>query len=238
MSPDSRSGSRGGSSPRPVWRLSPVEESAEQPRWAQRRGSGSFWVDLASAVWTRKGALVAFTLLAMTPYAVWLWLNPTAYEATQRLQFQKELLPGDQARLIKLIGERESVEAAASAGAASPEDVLLDAQPSGTRSLIISVLHRTRAGAPMALQGAVAALSRLSPLAFEAQGSPAVAPRWAKTASALRLAAIGLLALLCGAAAAWRLERRSEPVRDTTELAELTGTRVLVLTEETPSHVS
>ena len=105
------------------------------------------------------------------------------------------------------------------------------------RVLAISVMMWTRslaAGAGGRRGDPEPALAALLPSARSAADRSTLV----KIEDARPLAASGLAGLLCAVCAAWALERRRRPVTSSAELAKLTRRRVLVLAEETSTHVS
>lgn len=212
--------------------LDPVE-------WAyDDAGAGVWFLDLLRAVWRRRKLTAAALLAALALPAGWFYLQPHAYAAEQEILFGQALDAGDRDLILSVGTGPGAAERAAAAAGATTSQLRLSATVEGSRTLLVAVEHRDRSKAMAGLDAVVQLVRTQASLSSRLQKPLSAEPRRFGNGRMLLLGAAGLLGVAAGVAAAWTLERRGRRIASLAELEQVTGLPVLMLSEETSSHVS
>jgi|GEM_PF-5489927 len=212
--------------------LDPVE-------WAHDdAGAGVWFLDLLRAVWRRRALTAAAVVAALTIPFGWFYFQPYAYAAEQEILFGQALGAGNRELILSVGTGPGAAERAAAAAGATTSQLRLSAMVEGSRTLLIVVEHRDRSKAMAGLDAVVQLVRAQASLSSRLQKPLSAEPRRFGNGRMLLLVAAGLLGLAAGVAAAWTLERRGRRIASLAELEQVTGLPVLMLNEETSSHVS
>lgn len=212
--------------------LDPVE-------WAHEdAGAGVFAVDALRAVWKRKAIAAATFVAALALPVAWFFVSPYAHAAQQEILFGQEL-DADQRQAALSVGSGPgAVRVAADASGAAPDQIRLQAEILGSRTLLLTLEHRYRSTATTGLDAVTNLVRTEAPLSSRLQKPLSMTPRRFGSARIALLIAAGVLGLLAGATAACTLHRRDRRIASLAELEQVTGLPVLMLNEETTPHVS
>lgn len=230
------------SSPRQSgWALRRLDSDAADlsGKWpVEDASSGSWFVDVVRAAWRRRVLVVGWVIAGMLPILAWSFLRPSGYTVEQSLLFARALGDDDAAQLLTFAHSSELAMRASEGAGLVGQLAEVEAVLEGSRTLSVAVTHRSRGVAGRAVESAVDLLQERSPVSFRPQGFSSAQAKRLSRERLIFLAAGGVLGLLFAVMIAAMLDRRARRVTSAAELAQITGFPVVILDEETPTHVS
>lgn len=216
-----------------------AEQTLGPVEWAyDDAGAGVMLLDVLRAIWKRSALTAATVVASLALPAAWFYFQPAAHVAEQEILFGQALDAGDRELILSVGTGPGAAERAAAASGATASQLRLSATVEGSRTLLVAVEHPDRSTATAGLDAVVQLVRTQAPVSSRLQTPLTTEPRRFGKHRMILLAAAGLLGLVGGGAAAWTLERRGRRIASLAELEHVTGLPILMLSEETSSHVS